>query len=309
MTPPGSKIRRVARWPVGESGPILQHPPGRRGRLAAPADPLLSGLATGFFDRLSYHDYEGPSLDLDERERLLANLGENRAMILRNHGLLTTGRTVPEAFLRLYRLERACQIQLDAAAAGSLKIIPDDLARESGKGIDQFAERETNQGMGAIEFAALMRKLDRIDPRVQVEGTEILADSDAVIINIDYPLGMAAYHHLSQLGQGVAEIRGIYVMGKAATLYLLERGVRVTGTDGGSWDAPFVHTKEKFSESGDPGLIWEGHRAGMEIGYCHMEKLANLEQLPATGFEIVCFPVKIKAASAGWCRCVAVLAS
>lgn len=59
---------------------------------------------------------------------------------------------------------------------------------------------------------------DRLDPRVQVEGLEVLAHSDAVIINIDYPLGMAAYHHLTQLAQGVGEIRGIYVVGKAATL-------------------------------------------------------------------------------------------
>ena len=96
-------------------------------------------------------------------------------------------------------------------------------------------------------------------------------------------------------------------MGREATLYLLERGVRVTGTDAWSWDAPFVHTAVRVKETGDASLIWEGHRAGMEIGYCHMEKLANLEQLPPHGFEIICFPVKIKAASAGWCRPVAVL--
>src|SRR5690606_39612432 len=59
---------------------------------------------------------------------------------------------------------------------------------------------------------------ERLDPRAMVEGIESLARSDAVIINIDYPLGMAAYHHLTQLAQGVGEIRGIYVMGKAATL-------------------------------------------------------------------------------------------
>jgi hypothetical protein len=59
---------------------------------------------------------------------------------------------------------------------------------------------------------------ERLDPRVGVEGLEVLAKSDAVIINIDYPLGMAAYHHLTQLAQGVGEIRGIYVVGKAATL-------------------------------------------------------------------------------------------
>jgi kynurenine formamidase len=96
-------------------------------------------------------------------------------------------------------------------------------------------------------------------------------------------------------------------MSREATLYLLERGVRVTGTDAWSWDAPFVYTAERFAASGDASLIWEGHRAGIEIGYCHMEKLANLDQLPDVGFEISCFPVKIKAASAGWCRCVALL--
>ena len=95
-------------------------------------------------------------------------------------------------------------------------------------------------------------------------------------------------------------------MGREATLYLLERGVRVTGTDGWSWDAPFSHTRERYAETGDAGLIWEGHRAGMEIGYCHLEKLHNLEALPADGFTIACFPFKIRAASAGFTRAVAI---
>ena len=96
-------------------------------------------------------------------------------------------------------------------------------------------------------------------------------------------------------------------MGREATLYLLERGVRVTGTDAWSWDAPFVHTKAKFAASHDPGLIWEGHKAGREIGYCHLEKLHNLEALPADKFTVACFPVKIRGASAGWTRAVAIL--
>lgn len=95
-------------------------------------------------------------------------------------------------------------------------------------------------------------------------------------------------------------------MGKGATLYLLERGVKVTGTDAWSWDAPFVHTKDKFAESKNADLIWEGHRAGMQIGYCHLEKLHNLEALPADGFTIACFPFKIRAASAGFTRAVAI---
>ncbi len=95
-------------------------------------------------------------------------------------------------------------------------------------------------------------------------------------------------------------------MGREATLFLLEQGVRLTGTDGWSWDAPFSHTRTRFEDTADAALIWEGHKAGREIGYCHLEKLHNLEALPASGFSIVCFPVKIRAASAGWTRAVAV---
>lgn len=96
-------------------------------------------------------------------------------------------------------------------------------------------------------------------------------------------------------------------MGRAATLWLLERGVRVTGTDAWSWDAPFSATRRAWEERGDPSLIWEGHRASVDIGYCHIEKLANLKSLPADGFEIACFPFKIKGGSAGFTRAVAII--
>jgi kynurenine formamidase len=95
-------------------------------------------------------------------------------------------------------------------------------------------------------------------------------------------------------------------MGYEATMYLLERGVRLTGTDAWSWDAPFVYTAEKYKETGDAGLIWEGHKAGRQIGYCHLEKLHNLEAVPGHGFTVACFPVKIRGASAGWTRAVAI---
>jgi kynurenine formamidase len=96
-------------------------------------------------------------------------------------------------------------------------------------------------------------------------------------------------------------------IGKAATMWLLERGVRLTGIDGWSWDAPFVYTAKKFAETKDASLIWEGHKAGRHIGYCHIEKLHNLEMLPSTGFMVSCFPVKIERASAGWTRAVAII--
>ncbi|PXY29854.1 cyclase [Prauserella sp. PE36] len=98
-------------------------------------------------------------------------------------------------------------------------------------------------------------------------------------------------------------------MGRDATLYLLQRGVRVTGTDAWSWDAPFVHTAARYAAEGDPSIIWEGHRAGRDIGYCHLEKLHDLDKLPDKGFEISCFPVKVHAASAGWTRAVAIFDS
>jgi kynurenine formamidase len=94
-------------------------------------------------------------------------------------------------------------------------------------------------------------------------------------------------------------------MGRGATLYLLERGVRVCGTDAWSWDAPFPATAKRYAETRDASIIWEGHKASMEIGYCHLEKLTNLDKLPPFGFRVSCLPVKVKAGSAGWTRAVA----
>ena len=95
-------------------------------------------------------------------------------------------------------------------------------------------------------------------------------------------------------------------MSREATLRLLEQGIRLTGTDGWSWDAPFEVTAEAYRRTGDASLIWEGHKAGLEVGYCHLEKLHNLESLPPTGFTVCCFPFKIRGASAGWTRAVAI---
>lgn len=110
----------------------------------------------------------------------------------------------------------------------------------------------------------------------------------------------------SRLGQPDFLGAGVGI-GREATLYLTRRGVRVTGTDAWSWDAPFAITAARVAETGDASLIWEGHKAGMEIGYCHMEKLTNLEMLPPAGFMVACFPCKVKGGSAGWTRAVAIL--
>lgn len=94
-------------------------------------------------------------------------------------------------------------------------------------------------------------------------------------------------------------------MGRDATLYLTERGVRVVGTDGFGWDAPFASMTENYRRTGDKSVLWEGHKAGIEIGYFQMEKLINLDQLPSRGFTVACFPIKIRGASAAWVRPVA----
>lgn len=95
-------------------------------------------------------------------------------------------------------------------------------------------------------------------------------------------------------------------MSREATLFLTERGVRVVGTDAWSWDAPFSHTAKRWEQTRNPKIIWEGHKAGREIPYWQMEKLHNLAALPSFGFEVACFPVKIRKASAGWTRAVAI---
>ncbi len=132
------------------------------------------------------------------------------------------------------------------------------------------------------------QELDRIN--------HCLSPLEIVVVNTR---AGSRYGHPDYVSAGVG-------MGYDATRYLLEQGVRLTGTDAWSWDAPFVHTAKKYAESKDASLIWEGHKAGRDIGYCHLEKLHNLESLPATGFYISCFPHKIRGASAGWTRAVAI---
>jgi kynurenine formamidase len=96
-------------------------------------------------------------------------------------------------------------------------------------------------------------------------------------------------------------------MTRESTLYLLERGVKVVGIDAWSWDRPLPFLAREFRATGDPSVIWEAHFAGIEHGYCHMEKLTGLAQIPTYGFKVACFPIKIKNASAGWTRPVAII--
>ncbi|MCX7634260.1 MAG: cyclase family protein [Syntrophales bacterium] len=97
-------------------------------------------------------------------------------------------------------------------------------------------------------------------------------------------------------------------MTRESTLYLTAKGVKVVGIDAWSWDRPLPFLAREFQEKGDPRVVWEAHFAGIEAGYCHMEKMANLGAIGRPyGFTVCCFPVNIKGASAGWCRPVAIV--
>jgi len=117
-----------------------------------------------FFNRVAYHDYEGFALDLSERRRLVGDLGQHRAMILRNHGLLVGGRSVPEAFRMLYYLEQACQAQLDAMQTGTQITLPAAEIRD--RTARQWEGGAAGIGTGTTfrEWPALLRMLDRLDP-------------------------------------------------------------------------------------------------------------------------------------------------
>ncbi len=113
-------------------------------------------------DEVAYHDYEGVAVDLDERERLVADLGAKNAMLLRNHGTLAVGETVGEAFIRIYFLERACQAQILALSAGEANLnnppqgTPEVTAEQGRFGLKLAA--------GALAWPALLRKAHRLDP-------------------------------------------------------------------------------------------------------------------------------------------------
>lgn len=124
-----------------------------------------------------------------------------------------------------------------------------------------------------------------------------LAPGDIVLINT---AAGARYGFEDYLNRGCG-------VGRAGTLHLTRQGVRIVGTDAWSWDAPFSFTRKRFERDRDPSIIWEGHFAGSKIPYCQIEKLSNLEQLPAHGFTVISLPVKVHKASAGWARPIAVI--
>lgn len=97
-------------------------------------------------------------------------------------------------------------------------------------------------------------------------------------------------------------------LGREGTVWLVEQGIKVIGIDAYTLDRPFHSMKADYRKTGDAEVIWPAHFAGLDHEYCQIEKLTNLDQIPIDhGFMISCLPVKIKGASAGWCRAVAMV--
>ncbi|HYD57290.1 MAG TPA: class II aldolase/adducin family protein [Burkholderiales bacterium] len=114
-----------------------------------------------FFSGIGYHGYEGPAVDLDEQKRLVADLAQHDAMILRNHGLLAVGRTVPECFITLYWLERACQAQVLALGSGEKLVRPGaDVVKTTN---DRYKPGQRRK-IGELEWAGLLRLMERRYP-------------------------------------------------------------------------------------------------------------------------------------------------
>lgn len=113
------------------------------------------------FAKLAYHDYEGIALNLDEQARLIADLGDHEGMILRNHGLLVACASIAEAFNSIFRLERACQVQVAALAANvEIQLPPAEVIEESWRQYQPGVRRR----FGLLEWPSMLQKLDKLDP-------------------------------------------------------------------------------------------------------------------------------------------------
>jgi len=117
----------------------------------------LTQTSMRFVGHLGYHDYEGPSIDLDERVRLVRDLGQHDAMVLRNHGLLTCGATIQQAFNTMYQLELSCRAQVDALSAREDLLIP---SKEVLEKTAHLYQPGTRRPYGVLEWPALLRLLN-----------------------------------------------------------------------------------------------------------------------------------------------------
>jgi len=128
-------------------------------------------------------------------------------------------------------------------------------------------------------------------------GSSTLKSSDIVLLHT----GMSRHYgtpDFFERGPG---------MSREATLWVLDHGVKVIGIDAWGFDLPLKLAARLARQKKDKNFFWQAHYAGIDREYCHIEQLTNLDLLPARGFKVACFPIKVKRASAGWCRVVAII--
>ncbi len=162
VNPAGFTIHSAVHAARPDAGCVLHTHTKAGVAVSAQADGLLpiSQISLFPFATLSYHDYEGIALNEEEKPRLVADLGSNHFLILRNHGLLTVGATIPDAFLYMYALETACQTQLMAQSSGAeLTLIKPAIV----SGIKAQIEAVLKGMGGDLAWPGLLRKLDRRD--------------------------------------------------------------------------------------------------------------------------------------------------
>lgn len=169
--------------------------------------------------------------------------------------------------------------------AWTIDEVPLDWCMGDGVVIDA-TDREDGYVLTAADIQEYLRRMDYT-----------LKPGDIVMLHTNAPKVWGTKEYLVT-GCGV---------GREGTLWLLNQGVHAVGTDAWSWDAPLALVAKRYAKEKDPSIIWEGHKAGREKAYVQMEKLSNLDKLPPYGFKVIAFPIKIKAASAGWVRPVAIL--
>jgi len=151
-----------------------------------------------------------------------------------------------------------------------------------------------------------------IDMRHKNSGDLIsIEDLDAELHRIGYGLSpgdIVLIHTGADKRWGTKEYLLQPGLNRESTLWLVDQGIHVIGIDAWTLDRPFSSMAEDFKKTGDGRVIWPAHYAGLTKEYCQIEKLANLDRLPAPfGFYVSCLPVKIEDASAGWCRAVALV--
>jgi kynurenine formamidase len=214
-----------------------------------------------------------------------------------------------------------------------LRVRPEDLVYSGGRGwAVEEVQAITHTGThvdapyhyGPVAEGRPARRIDEVplewcfapgvvlDVRHKGNGEFItVADLEAALAGIGYrlsPLDIVLLQTGADQRLGSPEYFHQPGLGREGVLWLVEQGVRVIGIDAYTLDRPFASMAADYHRTGDGRFIWPAHFAGLTREYCQIEKLANLDQLPRPyGFHVSCLPVKIKGASAGWCRAVALV--